>query len=391
MTNKRKYLIWAALAALLIAAVILILRPFGRDNDAPTLRDEMTSPDGDTEKQPDDDPEPPADDANGSQETDPDTTENDPGTERPEEPPEGNAPSDKNEDVPQPSPAPDTTAPSPITKPVPDENGMIELDGTWVRLPSALDSKSIKGFADKLISLKADYLSGASSVYYSVIPDKSFYASDKIYGALDHTEMTRQLSQQLSGWSCIELSDLLSLGDYYSTDMHWRQEKIVPVAQRVAKTLGFSLSASDFTTKTRSGFSGDYHRYIGNVTEDISWLESRYTSASVCDNYQRPQSTTVYDTSLLDTISPYDIYLGGSTPVVTVTNPDGPADKHLVIFRDSFGSSLAPLLLGGYGKVTLVDIRYMVSSLLPQYVNFTGADVLFLYSAVVVNNSNLLR
>ena len=63
----------------------------------------------------------------------------------------------------------------------------------------------------------------------------------------------------------------------------------------------------------------------------------------------------------------------------------------MVLFRDSFGSSLAPLLLQGYRKVTLVDIRYMDPKLLSNYVNFQNADVLFLYSTLVLNSSGALR
>ena len=85
------------------------------------------------------------------------------------------------------------------------------------------------------------------------------------------------------------------------------------------------------------------------------------------------------------------MFLAGPTPVTYLENPNATTNKHLIIFRDSFASSLAPLLLEGYAKITLVDLRYMDSSLIPQYVDFAGADVLFLFSARVVNNSMLLR
>ena len=62
-----------------------------------------------------------------------------------------------------------------------------------------------------------------------------------------------------------------------------------------------------------------------------------------------------------------------------------------MIFRDSFGSSLAPLLIEGYEKITLVDIRYMHSNLLPNYIEFTDQDVLFLYSTMVLNSSSMLH
>ena len=64
----------------------------------------------------------------------------------------------------------------------------------------------------------------------------------------------------------------------------------------------------------------------------------------------------------------------------------------LVVFRDSFGSSLIPLLAEGYGTVYAVDIRYIASDALQRVVSFPqGADVLFLYSTTVLHNSITLK
>lgn len=101
--------------------------------------------------------------------------------------------------------------------------------------------------------------------------------------------------------------------------------------------------------------------------------------------------TTVYDTEKLDSDIPYDVFLSGATPVVTVTNPEAATDRELVIFRDTFSSSLAPLLCGEYAKIILLDLRYMVSGLIPQFVTFDNQDVLFLYSVEIINNSAMLR
>ncbi len=72
-------------------------------------------------------------------------------------------------------------------------------------------------------------------------------------------------------------------------------------------------------------------------------------------------------------------------------NPKADPARRLILFTDSFGTSIAPLLLEPYAEITLVELRFMFSTLLPQYVNFKDADVLFLYSAQLVNNSLLLR
>ena len=62
-----------------------------------------------------------------------------------------------------------------------------------------------------------------------------------------------------------------------------------------------------------------------------------------------------------------------------------------MLFSDSYGSSLAPLLLEQYSRITVVDLRFMPSNMLSQYVDFEGADVLMLFGAAVVNNSSILK
>ena len=108
------------------------------------------------------------------------------------------------------------------------------------------------------------------------------------------------------------------------------------------------------------------------------------------DNYQQPGFRGVYDTAQL-TPNGYNVFLSGATPLTVINNPQATEERELVIFRDSYASSLAPLLLPACSRITLVDLRYMLSSMLPEYVDFTGADVLFLYCDELVNNSSLLK
>ena len=62
-----------------------------------------------------------------------------------------------------------------------------------------------------------------------------------------------------------------------------------------------------------------------------------------------------------------------------------------MVVRDSFGSALLPLLAQSYAKVTAVDIRYMMPAMVGNFVDFNDADVLFLYSRTVLNNSITLK
>ena len=81
------------------------------------------------------------------------------------------------------------------------------------------------------------------------------------------------------------------------------------------------------------------------------------------------------------------MFLSGSDALLTIENPNAATEKELVVFRDSFGSSLAPLLATGYAKITLVDLRYLQSDLLGNFIDFENQDVLFLYSTLVLNNT----
>jgi len=48
-------------------------------------------------------------------------------------------------------------------------------------------------------------------------------------------------------------------------------------------------------------------------------------------------------------------------------------------------------LAQGYAKTTLIDIRYIQPAVLKNFVNFENADVLFMYSTMVLNNSETLK
>ena len=112
---------------------------------------------------------------------------------------------------------------------------------------------------------------------------------------------------------------------------------------------------------------------------------------AVVENIENKDFHQVYDSEKLSSSAPYDLFLSGPTPLLTVTNENAASDKELILFRDSSSSSLAPLLIENYKKITLIDIRYMMSAMLGSYVNFDGKDVLFLYGEQIINNSEMLK
>ena len=99
----------------------------------------------------------------------------------------------------------------------------------------------------------------------------------------------------------------------------------------------------------------------------------------------------IYNLNKINSLDKYDVYLSGATPMLTIENPDYNGTKELIVFRDSYGSSLIPLLVTGYSKVTVVDTRYISPKVLNQYIEFKDQDVLFMYSTLIINNSTTLK
>ena len=275
-----------------------------------------------------------------------------------------------------------------------EEAGIWQAGGHWGEaLDHGGDAANAKRFTDKLATLKNDYLSADNQVYCAVIPDKGFYLQNEGAPKADYEGLFATVQSGLaeSGIQYIDLTAALNADRYYTTDSHWMQPELQPVMDALGSAMDFSADLSALTPNVSEHFAGAYGKYGAKAQDTLTWLTGPAIDSAVVEDFQHPEIKTVYDTARLTTDVPYDLFLSGATPLVTITSPEARTDKELVIFRDSFGSSIAPLFLEEYSKVTLVDIRYMVSALLPQYVEFTDQDVLFLYSARVVDQSKILR
>lgn len=125
--------------------------------------------------------------------------------------------------------------------------------------------------------------------------------------------------------------------------------------------------------------------------DEIYILTNEITKNAKVYNHENGKETEIYDKEKINSDDKYDIYLSGNTPLITITNPKATTDKELIVFRDSFASSLIPLFVEGYCKITLIDTRYVKTDNLDKYIQFNNQEVLFLYSTLVLNNSSTLK
>ncbi len=275
-----------------------------------------------------------------------------------------------------------------------DNDGMYLSNGYISKLDYPLDDKSIEYATDKFRYIYDNYLANtAVNVYLSIIPDKNYYNEKLFYPSYDYNEMIVKMCEDMEYASYIDIMSKLTMEDYYRTDTHLRQERIVDAAAYLGKEMGAGVDKEYEEVLATADFKGVYYRQLGMPMkgEEMYYLTSSILEDCRVYDYENNRDISMYNLQALEGADPYEMYLHGSLSLVTIENPRATTDKELIIFRDSFGSSFAPILATGYARVTLVDIRYLPANMLGSFIDFANQDVLFLYSTSVLNNSETLK
>lgn len=254
-----------------------------------------------------------------------------------------------------------------------------------------LNSNSINNLTSKINYIKDTYLNDNSNIYYTIIPDKNYFVN-KGNLKLDYNKLQDMMKSNLTNLNYINIFDKLTLDNYYKTDTHWKQEDLFNVANTIANQMNFDITNNN-VVNTITTFKGSYAGRL-SVTKDIDTIKTisnPSTLNSSVYNYETKKYTDIYDYTKINSLDKYDIYLSGAVPIIDITNNNTSSDKELIVFRDSYGSSLIPLLIEGYKKITVIDIRYISSKILNKYIDFNDQDVLFMYSILTINNSFSIR
>lgn len=275
-----------------------------------------------------------------------------------------------------------------------DNHGIYQTEGYASAMEYPMNEASLDRAAQRFRHIYDKYLTEENAVYLCVIPDKNCFLAPKSgHLSMDYPAFEKSMAEKMDFAENISISHLLEQGDFYKTDTHWRQECIEDIANHLANTMGTNLKQDYQKITAASDFLGVYagQSALPLSSEPLYYLTNDTTEQAVVYNYETSKIQTIYDLSRTDGKDPYEIFLSGPVSLLTIENPLASTSKKLILFRDSFGSSLAPLLLDGYSKITLVDIRYIHPDYLEQYIDFTGCDILFLYSTLVLNNSDTFK
>lgn len=270
-----------------------------------------------------------------------------------------------------------------------DSNGITLLDNQAVKLEYPLNEQALS--ANLSILKKAAEKFPESRRVFACVPDKAYYYQSSGIPTMNYDVLFAAV-EKAGNWECADLTAVLGPDSYYTTDLHWRQEAILPAAAVIAQALDLP-ELPEYEEADRGAFSGVYvgQSALPMAADRLVTLENGITDAAFSTGYGSTKTAAVYDLEKLSSRDKYDVFLSGSAGLLTVTNPLSASGRNLVVFRDSFGSSLVPLLLYAYDTVTLVDLRYLPSMQLEKVLDFSNQDVLLVYSSTVLNTPGILK
>ena len=272
------------------------------------------------------------------------------------------------------------------------------LDSNIFEKTEEINENAITNNIDKINNIYKKYLKNMN-VFFAMIPNKEYYlnnSEDENSEFESIEEFTiNKLNENIEN---IELYDTLDLASFYKTDMHWKQESLDKTVERIALNMNVEKIETNYESKSLGDFYGSYYKQINDNTikpDELIYLTNSTIENSIVYNVEKEREEPVYNEELVNqTNNKYDLFLSGAAAIQQIKNTEANNGKKLILFRDSFGSSITPLLISNYEEILLVDIRYVNSNLLSNYIDFNeykNQDVLFLYNTRVINKSGIFR
>ena len=271
-----------------------------------------------------------------------------------------------------------------------ENNGMASVDGYIAKIEPDFTPGLVDYSTGRLQFIYNKYLQNHNgNVYVSLIPDKNYYLGrDYGYPSPDYEWLAGVLKEKLPEAEYIDLFGSLELSDFYRTDTHWSQDKLDRVLATLGEKMGFADRLSGkYTENKLEGFEGVYYAQsaLYPKPDTLTYLTNDIINGCTVYDYETKKTYSVYNLDEFYGDDGYSFFLSGTRALLRIDNPNATTDKELVIFRDSFGSSLAPLMAEGYSSIYVVDIRYVMPEFLGTLIDLEGKDVLFIYSSLVLN------
>ena len=252
------------------------------------------------------------------------------------------------------------------------------------------------GQSEANLSAIVDFAEKYPDVQTSVmlVPDAACILSDRLpafAGVEDQKQLLGVAEQRLGddvNW-IDAVSVLNNHGSdklYYKTDHHWTTLAAFYVFRESAVSLGIDGEVGEnFASYT---ISDDFNGVLASKSgvglsekETIDIYVPTQGDDDVVVNYvdEGRKTTSLYDSSKLETRDQYGVFLGGNSSVIDIRTVS-PEKKRLLVLKDSFANCFIPFLAPYYREIVVVDPRYYSGTIGDIMDTYRITDALVLYS-----------
>lgn len=252
------------------------------------------------------------------------------------------------------------------------------------------------GQSEANLSAIVDFAEKYPDVQTSVmlVPDAACILSDRLpafAGVEDQKQLLGVAKQRLGddvNWidAVSVLNNHVSDKLYYKTDHHWTTLAAFYVFRESAASLGIDGEVGDnFASYT---ISDDFNGVLASKSgvglsekETIDIYVPTQGDDDVVVNYvdEGRKTTSLYDSSKLETRDQYGVFLGGNSSVIDIRTVS-PEKKRLLVLKDSFANCFIPFLAPYYREIVVVDPRYYSGTIGDIMDTYRITDALVLYS-----------
>jgi len=279
------------------------------------------------------------------------------------------------------------------------DNQLIEIpdEPDYEKIDKNLEA--IKGFAERHEDL---------NVVMTLVPNACLILSDKLpvdAPVHDQNEDIDHVMAYLGDTlSFVDLREVLSSHAdeyiYYKTDHHWTSlaagYAFDELKDALARNKESSLQNARFEDYVKytvtEDFSGTLASKCGymKVKDTIDIYTTKKETDYIVDYVEEGiKSTSIYDSSKLETQNKYEVFFGGNySKIVIETTND--TDRSLLILKDSYANCFVQFLLPYYRDIVIIDPRYYCDDIEMVIRSEKITDVLILYNVNTFNGDRFI-
>ena len=260
---------------------------------------------------------------------------------------------------------------------------------------SEIDFEMLEKSKEYLLQFAERYVKrlGAEHIKIMLVPTASEILTEKLppfAEGFDQNGMIDSIYERLPEGTALDVRDILKEHAdeyiYYKTDHHWTTLGAFYAYQAYCEAMGFEVPELSEVEQiaVSEEFLGTVHSKL-NLNLSIDTMH-KFVLPNTPSEIQMTVDMTekfdsLYNEEFLTQKDKYSYYLDGNHALTEIaSNSEG--EGTLLIIKDSYSHCFAPMTLGNYEKVYLVDFRYFNMPISQFIMQYRVTDILVLYNAV---------